>query len=105
MARACEDSTTYTGAIETAALFGRRLYTEAQYRGWNRANQHVVIGDRAPWIWNIADEHFPTAVQIVDLYHARQHLWELSGKLFASDTQQRQRWVQRLQKKLDAMQD
>jgi len=44
-----------------------------------------VIGDGAIWIWNIADEHFPTATQIVDLYHARQHLWELSGKLFSSD--------------------
>jgi uncharacterized protein UPF0236 len=97
-----DDSTTYTGAIETAELFGRRLYAEAHQRGWNRAKRQVVIGDGALWIWNIADEHFPTAIQIVDLYHARQHLWELSGKLFASDPQHRQRWVSRLQKKLDA---
>jgi hypothetical protein len=96
------DSTTYTGAIETAEPFGRRLYAEAHHRGWNRAKRKVVIGDGAAWIWNIADEHFPTAVQIVDLYHARQHLWELSGKLFASNPQQRQRWVRQLQKKLDA---
>lgn len=96
-----EDSTTYTGMIETAELFGRRIYAEAHRRCWNRAKRHVVIGDGAAWIWNIADEHFPTAVQIVDLYHARQHLWELSGKLFASDPQQRHRWVKQLQKKLD----
>jgi Uncharacterised protein family (UPF0236) len=97
-----EDSTTYTGAIETAELFGRRLYAEAHLRGWNRAKRQVVIGDGAAWIWHIANEHFPTAVQIVDLYHARQHLWELSATLFASDIQQRQRWVKQLQKKLDA---
>jgi hypothetical protein len=97
-----EDSTTYTGTIETAKLFGRRLYAEAHHRGWNRAKRQVVIGDGAAWIWNIANEHFPTAVQIVDLYHARQHLWELSGKLFASDAQQRQRCAKQLQKKLDA---
>ena len=97
-----EDSTTYTGAIETAELFGRRLYAEAHHRGWNRAKRKVVIGDGAIWIWNIADEHFPTAIQIVDLYHARQHLWELSGKLFSSDPQQRLRWVKQVQKKLDA---
>lgn len=97
-----EDSTTYTGAIETAEVFGCRLYAEAHHRGWNRAKRKVVIGDGAPWIWNIADEHFPTAIQIVDLYHARQHLWELAGRLFADDPQQRQQWASRLQKKLDA---
>jgi len=97
-----EDSTTYTGAIETAEVFGRRLYAEAHHRGWSRARKKVVIGDGAIWIWNIADEHFPGATQIVDLYHARQHLWELSGKLFPSDPKQRQRWVKQLQKTLDA---
>lgn len=74
-----EGSTTYTGGIETAAAFGRRLYVEAQRRGWNRAQKKAVIGDGAPWIWNLTEEHFPGAIQIVDLYHARQHLWELSG--------------------------
>jgi len=97
-----DDSTTYTGAIETAELFGRRLYAEAHHRGWHRAKRQVVIGDGAPWIWNIANEQFPAAIQIVDLYHARQHLWELSGKLFVSDPKHRQRWVSQLQKKLDA---
>ena len=68
------DSTTYLGAIETAENFGRRLYVEAWKRGWSRAEKKVVIGDGAAWIWNLAEQHFPGAVQIVDLYHARQHL-------------------------------
>jgi hypothetical protein len=59
-----EASTTYTGAIETADLFGRRLYTEAWERGWSRAQKKVVLGDGAEWIWNIADQHFVGAVQI-----------------------------------------
>ena len=45
----------------------------------------VVMGDGAEWIWNLADQHFPGAVQIVDLYHARQHLWELARKLYPND--------------------
>jgi hypothetical protein len=90
-----EDSTTYTGAIETAEEFGPRLYTEAWRRGWSRANKKVVIGDGAVWIWNLADQHFPGAIQIVDLYHARQHLWELSAKLFPNDEQRRKRWMAR----------
>jgi hypothetical protein len=97
-----EASTTYTAAIETAEEFGRRLYTECWNRGGSRAKKKVVIGDGALWIWNIADEHFPGAVQIVDLYHARQHLWELGGKLFPADLKRRMRWVSQLQKKLDS---
>jgi hypothetical protein len=95
------DSTTYTGAIETADDFGKRLYREACQRGWNRARKKVVIGDGAEWIWNIADEHFSGAVQIVDLYHARQHLWEVARRLHPNDEGEQKRWVRIPQRRLD----
>lgn len=88
-----QGSTTYTGAIEIAEQFGKRLYVEAWKRGWSRAEKKVVIGDGAEWIWNIAKDHFPGAVQIVDLFHARQHLWELARLLFPNDNQRRNRWI------------
>ena len=53
-----DESTSYTGAIETAELFGRRIYQEAMRRGMDWAKEVCVIGDGAPWIWNIADEQF-----------------------------------------------
>jgi len=87
------DSTTYTGAIETAEEFGRRIYLEAWKRGWSRAQIKVVMGDGAEWIWNIAAEHFSGAVQIVDLYHARQHLWEVARKLHPNDEVSQKRWM------------
>jgi hypothetical protein len=86
-------STTYVGAIETAQEFGPRLYLEGCKRGWNRAEKKVVIGDGAEWIWNIADQHFPGAIQIVDLFHARQHLWELARKLFPNQQAEQERWM------------
>ena len=88
-----QDSTTYVAAIETAEEFGLRLYTEAWRRGWSRAKKKAVIGDGAIWIWNLADQHFPGAVQIVDLYHARQHLCELAAKLFPHDGPARKQWM------------
>ena len=94
------DSTTYTGAIESAEAFGKRLYTEAWNRGWNYAAKKVVIGDGAEWIWNLADQHFPGAVQIVDLYHAREHLWELARKLHPNDSSQQKAWMKVHQKRL-----
>lgn len=87
------DSTTYTGAIENAEQFGKRLYVEAWKRGWSRAEKKVVMGDGAEWIWNLAKEHFPGAIQIVDLFHARQHVWDLARLLYPSDTKRRNAWI------------
>jgi hypothetical protein len=94
------DSTTYTGAIETAEEFGKRIYREAWNRGWSRAEKKVVMGDGAEWIWNLADLHFPGAVQIVDLYHARQHLWDLVRTLHPNDPVHQQTWMKVHQKRL-----
>ena len=94
-------STTYTGAIEDAEQFGWRLFTEAWRRGWSRARIKVVLGDGALWIWNLADLHFPGALQIVDLYHARQHLWDLAEKLFPADEKRRKSWAHKQIRKLD----
>ena len=91
------ESTTYSGAIETATEFSRRIYTEAHQRGWTRAQVKVVMGDGADWIWNIAEEQFPGAIQIVDLYHARQHLWDLGGQFHRNDEKLKRKWVMPLQ--------
>lgn len=86
-------STTYTGAIETAEEFGKRIYLEAWNRGWSHAAKKVVLGDGAEWIWNLAELHFPGAIQIVDLYHARQHLWDLARKLYPHDPSAQKKWM------------
>jgi len=67
-------SSSYLAVVESAERFGELVYAEAVRRGLERAETAVVIGDGARWIWNLADEHFPDALQIVDLYHAREHL-------------------------------
>jgi hypothetical protein len=87
------DSTTYVGAIETAEEFGKRIYLEAWNRGWTRAEKKVFMGDGSEWIWNIANQHFTGAMQIVDLFHARQHLWDLARKLYPSQEAELRRWM------------
>lgn len=94
------DSTTYTGAIETAEEFGKRLYLEAWNCGWSRAKKKVVLGDGAEWIWNLADQHFPGAIQIVDLFHARQHLWDVTRKLHPNDEAAQKAWMKIHQEQL-----
>ena len=92
-------STTYTGAVETAEEFGRRLFREAWTRGWSRAHLRVVMGDGAEWIWKLTAEHFSDALQIVDLYHARQHLWEVARTLYPNQTVPQKAWMRVHQKR------
>jgi hypothetical protein len=94
------DSTTSTGAGETAEEFGRRLYQEAGKRGWGRAQRQVGVGDGAEWIGNLAARHFPGAMEIVDLYHARQHLWDLARSRYPQDEGKRKDWMKVHQKRL-----
>jgi hypothetical protein len=78
-----EGSTTYVGAIETAEVFGWRIYAEAKRRGLAMAEKVVILADAAKYNWDIAGTHFPNAIWIVDLYHARQHLHALCKALVA----------------------
>ena len=94
------DSTTYTGAIETAEEFGKRIYFEAWNRGWSRAVQKVVSSDGAEWIRNIVETHFPGAIHIVDLFHARQHLWEITRLLYPNHPAAQKTWMKVHQKRL-----
>jgi hypothetical protein len=96
-----ENSTTYAGAIETADAFGKRIYAEAQRRGLESARQVSVIADGSPWIWNIADEHFYGAIQIVDLCHAREHYWNVARAVFGSGQAAQASWADQRRKELD----
>lgn len=76
-----DDSTSFVGAIESSDEFGDRIYTEAKRRGLDEAGKVVVIADGARYNWEIAALHFHRCTEIVDLYHAREHLHELCALL------------------------
>lgn len=80
-----ENSTTFVGAIETAEEFGWRIYGEALRRGIDKAEKKVTLGDGAKWVWELAKLQFSDAIQIVDLYHARQHLYNLISLIAGAD--------------------
>lgn len=96
-----EASTSYTGAIESAETFGWRLYQEAKRRGMDRAREVNVLGDGAPWIWNIAEEHFPQARQIVDLYHAREHYGNVARACLGQAKEKMYPWMEERRLELD----
>jgi hypothetical protein len=75
------DSTSVIATFEPASTFGNLVKAEGIRRGADHVRQFTIIGDGAAWIWGIASAKFPEATQIVDLYHAREHLHDLARLL------------------------
>ena len=73
------DSSSYLATFAPAAGFGILMAAEARRRGAGHIRQLTILGDGAAWIWNLAAWHFPEATQIVDLFHAREHLHDLAN--------------------------
>lgn len=70
-------SASYISTFDPAGAFSTQVRAEYHRRGFDQIRQPIVLGDGAKWIWNIADEQFPQATQIVDYFHAREHLADL----------------------------
>jgi len=87
------DSMRYVARRTAKGGFAWLLYQLALECGLAQAKQVVVLGDGAPWIWNLAAEHFPQAVQIVDLYHAKEHVWEVAHAVFGPGTAAGTAWA------------
>ena len=106
-----EGSVSYSAAIESAAQqdtdeapseFAPRVEREATRRGFERAARRVVLGDGAQWIWNLASEHFPDAIQIVDRFHAKQHLSDVAKAIYGAGSDLGEQWATQRHDELDA---
>lgn len=104
-------SITYSAAIETAAVsdrsrhlsaFAQRVQRETQRRGFDRAARRVALGDGAVWIWNLVDEQFPDAIQIVDRFHAKSHLSEVAKAIYGPTSDLGRQWASARHGELDA---
>ena len=104
-------SVSYNAAVESAAshdtdplpsAFAQRVHREAIRRGFDTADRQVVIGDGAAWIWNIAAEQFPGAIEIVDIYHAKQHLCDVAKAIYGPGTDLADQWARDRRAELDA---
>ena len=105
-----EGSVTYSAALESACAldsaptrspFAQRVWREATRRRFCQASRTAVLGDGAPWIWSIAEDQFPEALQIVDRFHAKQHLSDLGKALYGPTTPRASQWAERRKEELD----
>ncbi len=87
------DSSSYTATFEPASVFAGLVEAEGIRRGAGHVRQLTILGDGAAWIWGIATAKFPEATQIVDLFHAREHLHDLARSLEFMLGDQKQDWL------------
>jgi hypothetical protein len=97
----------YVAARAPAEAFGGRLLAEAARRGglevvrWEGGRtgrglavlrEALILGDGAAWIWNLADDHWADRLEVVDFYHASEHLATAAHALFG-DTPAARAWA------------
>jgi hypothetical protein len=83
----------YVTHLGGPVTFGQQVWAEAKARRWSQAADTVALGDGAPWIWNLVGEHFYDSVQIVDWYHAKQHLSQAANLIHGEDTPAAKAWL------------
>lgn len=88
-------SNSYVAHLGGPEVFGEKLWAEAQARGWEQAWETIVIGDGAPWIWNLTRTHFYDSKQVVDWYHATEHLAQVAHLLYGEDEPVVEAWLKK----------
>ena len=88
---------TYHATQDRIDDFREMVSLEAQKRGAQVANILIFVGDGAPWVWKTAETLFPKAVQILDWYHAMEHIWAVGRAKFGNKEKELWAWVTRLE--------
>lgn len=81
--------------IAEAKEFGKLLWATGCAAGADRARRLVFICDGAVWIWNLIAHYFPSAIQIVDWYHAADRLKRIAEEAFPN-LEERQTWLKQV---------
>jgi hypothetical protein len=92
-------SSVYVSTFGEVSDLSGLLHSEAIKAGYATAEKTVFLGDGAEWIWRMVEDRFKGAVQIVDFYHACEHLSTLCQSLAKKPDQSEQlfkAWRRRL---------
>ena len=93
----CVEAPRYTAVLGDVAQFAPALWAVAVAHDVPRAARSSVTADGAEWIWNLTTDLFPDSTQIVDWYHATQHLAQAAHALFPDDEIQADKWYRSMQ--------
>lgn len=78
----------------------KMLFAAAVEKGYHSAKDVIFISDGASWLAKCREEYFPEATQILDWYHAVEHLWETAEKIYGENKEKIEQWTSPLEKLL-----
>jgi hypothetical protein len=81
-------------AIETIDDFAPRWSDWAARLGLKDLTTITVLGDGAEWIWNAASEQFGSGHQVLDIYHAAEHIADAGKDLYGVGTPEAAAWLE-----------
>jgi hypothetical protein len=90
----------YLATLGDVDTFRPLISTAARQCGYAYAKEKIVLADGAAWIWVLVASQFPEAVEIVDYFHASEHLWTIARAGFGPDPEAMQAWVRARQEDL-----
>ena len=82
----------YVAFFGEVGEFKKLLFDAAARAGYGKIKEVVVIGDGAHWIWNMCEEIFPDAVQILDYYHLSENVHKFARYLYPDNDIEMKRW-------------
>jgi hypothetical protein len=85
----------YYSTLANSSEFGKYWRTLGYKMGAGKCRQLAVVADGAEWIWMEVGKYFPTSIQILDYYHAVEHLWVLAHSYFGEGSKEAADWMER----------
>jgi transposase-like protein len=89
---------TYFGGVDG---FKKLLFNAAIRARYGTYEKTVVVGDGAHWIWNLCDELFPDAIQVLDYYHLSENVYNYAKYLYPSDNLHMTQWAKDIIAKIE----
>ena len=86
--------------IEEASDFGKRCSDWADRLGMIDTSKASVLGDGAEWIWNLAKANFPNACEVLDVFHAIEHLGKAAKSLHGEGSDEAKQWQDEARQKV-----
>lgn len=69
-------------------------WAEAGRRQVDWAKEVVCVSDAAAWIEKLSATCYPQATNIVDWWHASEHIWTVAKALYGEGTEKTKTWAE-----------
>ncbi len=90
----------YVATLKSRTEFSQRVSQLYHQVAGKKPTKTVFLGDGAHWIWSMASEQFPGAVEILDFFHLSEYVWAVAKAAYPNKEDTQKDWVKTQQQLL-----